>query len=61
MLLNRYCYFILNFVFINANSYQIKVDNLANQHSCTYKEKLKRNISKFIFTQGTKDESALLC
>ena len=54
MLLNRYCYFILNFVFINANSFQIKVDNLANQHSCAYKEKLKRNISKFIFTQGTK-------
>lgn len=46
MLLNRYCYFILKFVFINANFYQIKVDNLAYHHSCTFKETLKRTIPK---------------
>lgn len=28
------------YVFISANFYQIKVDNLAHQHSCTYKETL---------------------
>ena len=49
------------YIFIIANFYQIKVDNLAHQHSCTYKETLKRIIPEIeIHFHRTWNESALL-